>query len=186
MVAFLLLLSASIVAAAVVWAAVRIVEEQRRAREDAARGRAMVLLQMFAPGPAAAQADPRALLVWQPPAKSPRQLFPEESASLDRASGATFPFTNDQVQAAHAQWTADWLAWEQRHDAEFKLKVALVEHEVEALAPSALGRAKMEAVEREKLELYQSHYRDYVRTAKDAAGAPPYKRSLDLAAQSLP
>jgi hypothetical protein len=162
----LLLLSVAIVVAAVVWAGARIVEEQRLAREEAAQGRAMVLLQMFAPALAAAQADPRALLVWQPLAKSARQLFPAEFASLDRASGARFPFTNDQLQAAHSTWTADWLAWEQHHDAEFKLKAALVEHEVAGLAPSAVGRAKIEAVEREKLELYQSHYRDYVRTAK--------------------
>ena len=161
-----LLLSASILAAAVVWAAVRIVDEQRLAREAVARGRAMALLQIFAPALAAAQADPRALLVWQPLAKSARQLFPEEFASLDHASGATFPFTSEQLQAAHSIWTADWLAWEQRHDAEFKLKAALIEHEVAGLGPSALGRAKIEAVEREKLELYQSHYRDYVRTAK--------------------
>ena len=26
------------------------------------------------------------------------------------------------MQAAHAQWTADWLAWERTHDAEYKLK----------------------------------------------------------------
>jgi hypothetical protein len=160
------LLAASILAAAVVWAAVRIAGEQRLAREETARGRTMLLLQIFAPALAAAQADPRALLVWQPLAASARQLFPAEFASLDRASGTTFPFTNDQVQAAHATWTADWLAWEQRHDADFKLKVAQVEHELTALGPSPLGRAKLEAVEREKLELYQTHYRDYVRTAK--------------------
>ena len=160
------ILAALVVAGAVAWAAMRMAGELRLAREQAARDRTMVLLQMFAPALAAAQADPRALLVWQPLAKGARELFPAEFASLDRASGGTFPFTTNQLQAAHATWTSDWLAWEQRHDAEFKLKAALVEHEIAGLAPSALSRAKVEAVEREKLELYQTHYRDYVRTAK--------------------
>jgi hypothetical protein len=53
--------------------------------------------------------DPRALLTWHPLAKIVRQLFPSDLAALDRAVGGTFPFTKDQMHAAHAQWTADWL-----------------------------------------------------------------------------
>jgi hypothetical protein len=158
--------AALIVAAAIVWAAVRIAGELRRSREDAAHARTLALLQLFAPGIAAVHADPRALLVWQPLAKSGRQLWPAEFAALDRASGATFPFTADHVQAAHAQWTSDWLVWEQSHDAESKLKAAAVQHEVAALGASPLARAKIDAIEREKLELYQRRYQEYVRTAK--------------------
>ena len=126
----------------------------------------MTLLQLFTPGLAAVQTDPRALLVWQPLAKTARQLFPVEFATLDRAAGATFPFTADQLQAAHAQWTAEWLAWEYAHDADYKLKTALVEHEIGAQEASPLLRAKLDAVEREKLGLYQRRYQEYVRVAK--------------------
>jgi hypothetical protein len=144
----------------------QIVAELQAAREEAARGRTLALLQMFTPGQAAAQADPRALLVWQPLAKTARELFPQDFASLDAAAGATFPFTKDQLQSAHAQWTADWLAWERAHDAEFKLKAAVAEQALTEAGGSALARSKLEAVEREKLEMYQRRYQEYVRLAK--------------------
>ena len=164
------LVVAGIAAAAIRWAAERIAGELRAARDEAARGRAIVLLQMFTPAVAAAEADPRALLVWQPIARAARQIFPEEFATLDRAAGATFPFTSERLQAAHAQWTADWLAWERAHDHDYKLKAAVIEHEagqeMGAHSASPVLRAKLEAVEREKLDLYQRHYQDYVRVAK--------------------
>jgi len=121
---------------------------------------------MFAPGVAATQADPRAFLTWQPLAKAARQLSPDEFARLDAAAGGTFPFTSEQLQAAHAQWTADWLAWERTHDAEYKLKAAAAEHELAASDGSPIMRARLEAVEREKLDLYQRRYQEYVRVAK--------------------
>jgi hypothetical protein len=88
---------------------------------------------------------------------------------LDRAAGSTFPFTREQIQAAHSQWTADWLGWERSHDAEYKLKAASLEHELALDATpggSMVARARLEAVEREKLDLYQRRYQDYVRVAK--------------------
>jgi len=81
-------------------------------------------------------------------------------------SGGPFPFTPDQVDSAHARWTADWLAWERTHDADYKMKAAAVEHELAASGGSPVIRAKLDAVEREKLDLYQQHYSDYVRIAK--------------------
>jgi hypothetical protein len=162
----LILLASLIVAGAVGWAAWRIAGELRTAGDESARGRSLMLLQLFTPGLAAVQADPRALLVWQPLAKTARQLFSAEFAMLDRAAGATFPFTTDQLQAAHAQWTAEWLAWEYAHDAEYKLKAATIEHEIGAQEASPLLRAKLDAVEREKLGLYQRRYQEYVRVAK--------------------
>src|SRR5262249_60983104 len=81
----------------------------------------LALIHLFGPARADTQQDPRAYLVWQPIAALARQLFPAESAALDRAAGGTFPFTQADLQAAHAQWTADWLAWERAHDAEYKL-----------------------------------------------------------------
>lgn len=162
----LLVFSALIVAGAVEWARLRIVRELKAAREEAARGRRLQILAAFAPALGAADIDPRALLVWQPLARTARQLFPDEFAALDRASGATFPFSGESVQAAHARWTADWLAWERTHDAEFKLKAAVIEQELVESGSLPIVRARLDAVEREKLDRYQRRYEEYVRVAK--------------------
>jgi hypothetical protein len=159
-------LGAVIVAAAIAWAALQIVAELRAGRQESARARAAALLDLFAPALTATQHDPRAYLIWQPLATIARQMFPSESAALDRAAGGTFPFTTAQVQAAHAQWTADWLAWERTHDAEYKLKATAAIEELAAAGGSAAARGKVEAVEREKIDLYQRRYSEYVRVAK--------------------
>ena len=161
-----LLLSGAIVAAAFVWGCVRIASELKATREDAARRRTMDLLTAFLPAAGAVAADSRALLVWQPLAQTARRLFPEAFAEIDRATGAAFPFSADRIQAAHAQWTADWLAWEGTHDAEFKLKAAMAEEDVVQSGGSAAARARLNAVEREKLDLYQRRYAEYIRIAK--------------------
>lgn len=169
------LLSAVIVAAAVCWAAQAIVRELRAAKGGGTDARAAQLLQTFAPGLAAAQTDPRALLVWQPLARTARQIHPEEFAALDHASGGTFPFSKEQIEAAHARWTADWLAWERSHDAEFKMKAGIAEHELTVSGGSPVLRARLDAVEREKLESYQRRYEEYIRNAKALqALIPPY------------
>jgi hypothetical protein len=162
----MIVLGALIVAAALWWAGQQVVGEMRAAREEAGRARMLALLELFAPALRDAQSDPRALLVWQPLAKIARQLFPADCAALDRAAGGPFPFTPDQVQAAHAQWTADWLAWERTHDGEYKLKAAMVEQELAASGGSPVLRGKLDAVEREKLDSYQRRYSEYVRIAK--------------------
>ena len=162
----MIVLGALIVAAVVAWAASRIVAELRAAREEAARARTAALLELFAPALTAAQRDPRAYLVWQPLATIARQMFPVESAALDRAAGGTFPFTTAQLQAAHAQWTADWLSWERTHDADYKLKAVAATEELAAACGSAAARGKLEAVEREKIDLYQRRYSEYIRVAK--------------------
>ncbi len=161
------LLAALIVAAAIGWAALQVVGELRARREAAGTGeRVATLLTLFAPALAATQQDPRAFLVWQPIARAARQLFPEEFTALDRAMGASFPFPGERIEAAHSQWTADWLAWELAHDTEYKLKAAVAEHELSAQGGSGVARAKLDAVEREKLDLYQRRYTEYVKTAK--------------------
>jgi hypothetical protein len=72
------------------------------------------------------------------------------------------------VQAAHARCTADWLAWERSHDAEYKLRAAALEQALAAASESEkpLARARLDAIEREKLERYQQRYEEYIRTAK--------------------
>jgi hypothetical protein len=163
-----LILTAAVllVAGSIAWGALAIAREIRGAVESAERGRTLALLELFAPALAASDADPRALLVWAPLARTARILFPDASAALDRAVGGTFPFTSERIQAAHARWTADWLAWERTHDGEFKLKAAVVEEELAASGGSPVVRARLEAVEREKLDVYQRRYAEYVRVAK--------------------
>jgi hypothetical protein len=166
---------AVLVAAALWWATHQVVAELRAARDEAARGRTLALLELFAPAIRDAQTDPRALLAWQPSAKVARQLFPAECATLDRAAGAPFPFSPDDLQSAHARWTTDWLAWERAHDAEYKLKASVAEQELAAAGASPVLRGKLDAVEREKLDLYQRRYSEYVRVAKalQALTTPP-------------
>lgn len=162
----LLLVSALVIAAAVTLAGLRIAGELSACRAHATRGRVLKIMALFAHGIGAAAADPRALLIWQPLAATARKMFPEELASIDVAAGVTFPFSHDQLQAAHDRWTAEWLAWERTHDADFKLKAAAAENDLLASGGAPLMRARLEAVEREKLELYQRRYEEYVRAAK--------------------
>jgi hypothetical protein len=160
------LLAALFVSAAVVWAGLRIAAAVQASRPEPTRARALELTAMFAPALSAAAGDPRAILVWQPLARMARQMFPEEFTLIDQAAGGIFPFNNDRLQTAHAQWTADWLAWERSHDTEYKLKAAVVEQEIAASGTSAVLRARLDAVESEKLDLYQRRYQEYVRVAK--------------------
>src|SRR5262249_2207187 len=121
---------------------------------------------VFAPAAHAATDDPRAVLVWEPLARTARTLFPTEFAELDRAAGAPFPLGRERIEAAHAQWTSDWLTWEAAHDAEFRAKAAPLQEELDGGQSSPSMRARLEAVDREKLERYQRRYQEYVRVAK--------------------
>ncbi len=107
---------ALVVGAALTIALWRISREVHRRRHEATLQH---LLAMFAPAVAAAQQDPRQMLVWYPLAQTSRKLFPEAFTQLDGAAGGAFPFTKEHLKAAHARWTADWLAWERAHDAEY-------------------------------------------------------------------
>jgi hypothetical protein len=133
-------------------------------RHDAARH----ALESFAPALAAVHQDPKQLLVWYPLAQTSRKLSPEAFAALDGASGGRFPFTKEHLEAAHARWSADWLAWERAHDAEFSVKAAEVQDQI-GPSPgqgSPLLRTRLAAVEQQKLEQYQQRYEEYIRTAK--------------------
>jgi hypothetical protein len=158
------ILCALIVAAAVLWAGQHIARALSRPAESDRQSAA--LLALFAPAVAAAAGDPRAVLAWQPLAAAARTLYPKEFAELDRAFGATFPFNAEAIERAHARWTADWLAWERRHDGACKLKAATVAHELGTEVMTPFGRARLDAVEQEKLDLYQQHYEEYTRIAK--------------------
>jgi len=150
------------------WRLGEAIEKQRRS--------AIIQQQLatFAPAAAAVQEDPRQLLVWYPLAQTSRKLFPDAFAELDRAAGGTFPFTKEQLSAAHAKCTSDWLAWENAHDAEYSLKAAEVQNEIDRAGHSAslaspLLRTRLAAVEQQKLDRYQRRYEEYIKTAKAIA-----------------
>jgi hypothetical protein len=140
---------------------------ERRRREAAVQQ----VLATFGPAAVAVQQDPKQLLVWYPLARSSRKIFPDAFAELDRAFGGAFPFTKDQVQAAHARCSAEWLAWERSHDAEFSLKSAQVEDDIARAGgpPSTLARTRLAALDQQKLERYQQRYEEYIKTAKALA-----------------
>jgi hypothetical protein len=153
------------VLALVLW---RLGEHINRRRHEAA---IQQLLATFAPAAAAVQRDPKQLLVWYPLAQSSRKLFPDAFKALDAAAGGTFPFTKDQVKAAHARCSAEWLAWERAHDAEYALKAAEVQDEIDRVQGQAspLLRTRLAAIEQQKLERYQQRYEEYIKTAKALA-----------------
>jgi hypothetical protein len=153
-----------LVGAALAYVLWRIGDEIQRRRSESTLQH---LIATFAPA-AAAQQDPRQLVFWYPLAQTSRKLFPEAFKQLDAAAGGAFPFTQEHLKAAHARWTTDWLAWERAHDAEYAVKAAQVQDEIDrAPAPaSALLRTRLAAVEQQKLERYQQRYEEYIKTAK--------------------
>jgi len=144
---------------------------EARRRDETLRG----MLDLFAPAVGRIREDPRQLLVWQPLASVSRHLFPDAFEALDRAHGDTFPFTNEQIQAAHARWTAEWLAWERTHDLDYKLRASEAERDLEAHAQvdTSIARARLAAIEREALERYQERYEEYVKVAKALSALDP-------------
>ena len=156
-----------LVGAALAYVLWRIGDQLQRRRRDAALQH---LLSIFAPAAAALQ-DHKQLLVWQPLAQTSRKLFPEAFRELDAAAGGAFPFTKEQFKAAHARCSADWLAWERAHDAEYAVKAAQVQDEIDRAQGQAspLLRTRLAAVEQQKLERYQQRYEEYIKTAKALA-----------------
>ena len=144
-----------------------LLDVRRRRREQA-------LLQLLAglgPAGVAARSDPEALVAWAAVARAARNTFPEASARLDAAAGGRFPFSRELVEAAHARWTADWLAWERQHDLEYKERAAAAESALAKADGDAVEtlRARLAAVNQEKLQTYQDRYARYVRVGKAIA-----------------
>ncbi len=142
------------------------IAECRRVRQDTVRSRQLQIAALFAPAMSQVQDEPRVLLTWQPLAKALRRQFPAEFAALDAAAESAFPFSAEVIAGAHARWTTDWLAWERAHDATYKLKALEVQLERERGADPSLVRARLDAIENEKLDAYQRRYETYVRVAK--------------------
>lgn len=159
---------ALLVGAALAYLLWRIADQLQRQRREATLQH---LLATFAPAAAAAGQDPKQLIVWHPLAQTSRRLFPEAFAALDAAAGGAFPFSKEQLKAAHARCSADWLAWERAHDAEYAVKAAQIQDEIDrAQGPaSPLLRTRLAAIEQQKLERYQQRYEEYIKTAKALA-----------------
>ena len=143
--------------------------ELRRRRQDQA---ALELLAALGPAVVAARSDPEALVAWAALARTARGAFPEACARLDAAAGGRFPFSSELVEAAHARWTADWLAWERQHDIKYKERTAAAEQALDAAVDgeAAACQLRLAAVNQEKLQTYQERYEHYVRVGK-AIGA---------------
>ncbi|MDA1092683.1 MAG: hypothetical protein O3A25_05365 [Acidobacteria bacterium] len=161
------LLAASLLALAVVGVVgtrlmVAALDGQRR---DA---QVLELLATFGPVVERARTDPRALLTWHPMALSARKTFPEAFEALDGDAAHQFPFGSDLLEAAHAQWTAEWLAWEVDHDTEYRRREALLEASA-GEADAADIRPTRDLLEREKLGRYQRQYETYVKVSKALA-----------------
>jgi hypothetical protein len=155
----IILLVALGVLTAVIW------NELRRRRHESA---VLAILTTFGAAQSDAQHDVRALLVWQPLAESARRIFPHAFGELDTATEQRFPFDKNTLERAHAKWTADWLAWEQAHDEEYRLKAAAIEREIEQVSGDAarIAKARLDHVQHEKIGRYQARYEEYIRTAK--------------------
>lgn len=137
-----------------------------RARRDCRRQHrerlAALLLTSLAPD--AARGEPRDLLAWRATGDSVRRMFPDAVRDIERQTGEAFPFSHAVIDDAHARWTAEWLAWERRHDVEFKQRASALEAELQDAGGSTpAGRARLAALEDEKLQAYQQRYEEYVR-----------------------
>ncbi len=148
---------------AILWFTVT--RELRAIRGDTARH---AMLVTFGAAQAAVQADPALLLTWYPLAEAARELEPHAFAALDAASGTRFPFAPEQVERAHAKVSSEWLAWEQAHDEEYRLKAAAAEQDITRASGEAasLARARLDRIQHEKIERYQQRYETYIRTAR--------------------
>ena len=143
----------------VLFAAERARRDRRREHEA---NLAIVLLTSLAP--AAARAEPRDLLAWRAAAESARRMFPGAVGAIERQTGEAFPFSHGMIDDAHARWTAEWLTWERSHDVGFKERASALEAELRAAGDAAPAvRARLAALEDEKLRVYQQRYEEYVR-----------------------
>ena len=145
-----------------------LVRELRERRREDLRIR---LIAVFAPAIAQARADPRGLVAWAEVARVTRKLFPEAFHRLDAVCEGRFPFSAALVEAAHAKWTSEWLAWERQHDLDYKRRASAAEAELSRAGETdpATVRARLAAIDQEKLQTYQERYEEYVRIGKAIA-----------------
>lgn len=158
-------LALAAVAAATGLGALLVASALRARRRDA---QILGLLAAFGGAAERARADPRVLLAWYPLADAARRAFPDAFGVLESEARPRFPFGPADLEAAHARWSTEWLDWERRHDAEHRARREAVEAELGQAAAAAAPplRARLEALEQEKLERYQRRYEEYVRVSR--------------------
>lgn len=142
-----------------------VARELRLGRREAA---IQAMLRTFGPARAAVAHDPGQMLAWHPLAEAGRTLFPAAFTALDEATGGRFPFSKETLERAHARVSSEWLAWEQAHDEEYRIKAAAAEQDLAAATGDAarLARARLDRIQHEKIERYQQRYEEYVRTSR--------------------
>lgn len=148
---------------ALIGAVVVTAERARRERRRQHRERLAALL-LTTLAPEAARAEPRGLLAWRAAAEAARRMFPDAVREIERRTGEAFPFPHAVVDDAHARWTAEWLAWERSHDTEYRRRASALEAELQdAAGATPAGRARLAALDDERLQAYQRRYEEYVR-----------------------
>jgi hypothetical protein len=162
-------LAVLVLAAVCGWVGLLGVQTLRARRRDA---QILRLLDIFGPVVERARSDPRVLLAWYPLANAARQTFPDAFAAIDQAGVEPFPFGPTARETAHARWTTDWLEWEHRNDGDSRRNREAIEAELERSdgAAAQAARARLDALERDKLEQYQRKYEEYVKVSR-ALGA---------------
>lgn len=140
---------------------------ERRVRKQEHQEQLMAVL-LTGSAAAIARAEPRELLAWQATAKTARRLFPDIVAEIESKGGESFPIPIKVMEDAHAKWTAEWLAWECHHDADFRKRSSVLEAELQRAGQEHTpdGHARIAALEDEKLQSYQRRYEEYVQVGK--------------------
>ena len=142
---------------------IRLRFDQQRQHEDQLTAQLITAIP-----PNLATSDPRVILGWAHSFKIIRHLFPKEIQRVEDISGQSFPVSNAIVEQVHARWTAEWLAWELKHDADYREKAALLQSDVTVTDQETASklRARSSRLEDEKLQSYQQRYEEYVSVGK--------------------
>ena len=144
---------------------------ERRVRKQEHNDQLMVVL-LTGAAAAVGRAEPRELLAWHATADVVKRIFPEVIADIESKGGESFPIPRKVLEDTHAKWTAEWLAWERQHDADFRKRTSVLQAELEATGHEHTpdGHARMAALEDEKLQSYQQRYEEYVLVGKGLTG----------------
>ena len=129
------------------------------------------LVETFGPLAAQAREHPRRLLAWHPMAERTRRLFPEAFQALE-TTGERFPFSDQLIESVEANWTAEWLEWERNNDTEYREQSAVIEAALdtaEGTEAQVAARARLDTLERDRLERYQRRYQEYVEVSRGLA-----------------
>ena len=142
----------------------------------------------FGPPLERAQADPRVLLAWYPASCAMRRQFGDAFAALSADPSKPFPWGPADVEAAHARWTATWLEWERHQDAEYRVRTAGIELQLDQADASAIPELKtsLQRLEQEKLERYQRRYEEYVKVSRALAKLTDSASSLPGSDDTIP